>query len=195
MTSSLSLPAKIEALLFFRAEPVSLKKLTDLLDTDQEKLEAALNELEENLKDHGIVLMRNGDEVALGTSPSASAVIEASMKEELERDLGRASTETLSIILYRGPVSRADIDYIRGVNSSFILRHLLIRGLAERIDNPFDRRAFLYRPTFDLLRHLGVKKVEELPEYGEVRKEIQTKEDIRREAEMEESDRENPTTE
>ncbi|MBI2099909.1 MAG: SMC-Scp complex subunit ScpB, partial [Candidatus Vogelbacteria bacterium] len=74
----------------------------------------------------------------------------------------------LTIVLYKGPLTRAEIDYIRGVNSSFILRHLSIRGLVERIPNPKDARSFLYRPTFDLFQHLGLSKIEELPEYGEL---------------------------
>ena len=80
--------------------------------------------------------------------------------------------ETLSIILYQGPISRSDIDYIRGVNSQFILRNLLIRGLIERIDNPNDARSFLYKVSINLLANLGINKIEELPEYEQVKKDI-----------------------
>jgi segregation and condensation protein B len=75
------------------------------------------------------------------------------------KDLGKAGLETLSIILYQGPISRAEIDYIRGVNSNFILRNLLIRGLIERVENPHDQRSFLYKPTLELISYLGLSKI------------------------------------
>jgi segregation and condensation protein B len=96
-----------------------------------------------------------------------------------------AGLETLSIVLYLGPVSRSEIDYIRGVNSNFILRNLLMRGLVERIEHETDKRSLKYRPTFELLSFLGIGSVEELPEYEttraeiEARKEASKKEDLR----------------
>ena len=84
------------------------------------------------------------------------------------RDLGRAGLETISIILYKNPVTKNEIDFIRGVNSQFIIRNLLIRGLIERIPNP-NGRGNLYQPTFELLRYMGVEKIENLPDYEKVR--------------------------
>ena len=94
-------------------------------------------------------------------------------KEELNRDLSKASLETLSIVLYKNGVSRSEIDYIRGVNSSFTLRALSVRGLVERILDPKDNRRYLYRPSFELFSFMGIKSVQELPEYGEVNKSIE----------------------
>ncbi len=185
---ALSLSAKIEALLFFKAEPFSVDKLSSLLSADASAIEDALSLLEKDLDQRGVVLMRKGNEVTLGTHPSVSQLLENLTREELKRDIGQAGTETLSIILYLGPAPRADIDYIRGVNSSFILRHLLIRGLVERTVNPTDHRSFLYQPSFDLLRHLGVKKVEELPEYEMIREEVRARAEARKKSEESSSD-------
>ncbi len=187
---STSLSAKLEAILFWKAEPVSLKKLAQLLSTEktaiekadgasavkitEEQVKTALAELEKSLQGRGLTLVQTDTEVMLGTANELSPLIEQLTKEELSRDLGKAGLETLSIILYQGPISRADIDYIRGVNSQFILRNLLIRGLAERIDNPKDARSYLYKTTLDLLAHLGVSKIEELPEYEKVRADIES---------------------
>jgi segregation and condensation protein B len=110
------------------------------------------------------VLEKDG-EVMLGTHPEASAIIEQLTKEELNRDLGKAGLETLTIVLYKGPITRAELDYIRGVNSSFILRHLTVRGLVDKVVNPADSRSFLYQPSFEVLQHLGITKKEELPDY------------------------------
>ncbi|MDQ2932934.1 MAG: SMC-Scp complex subunit ScpB [bacterium] len=169
----MNLSQQLEAVLFWKAEPVTFKKLAALLENDVEAIKAGLIELENSLKGRGLTLVQTDEEVMLGTSKELSPLIEKITKEELTRDLGKAGLETLSIILYQGPISRADIDYIRGVNSQFIVRNLLIRGLVERIDNPKDARSFLYKTTLDLLAHLGISKIEELPEYEQVRIDIE----------------------
>ena len=169
----MDLPQKLEAILFWKAEPVSLKKLAQLLDVDAAAVREGLVALESSLKGRGITLVQTDDEVMLGTAKELSPLIEQLTKDELTRDLGKAGLETLSIILYQGPISRANIDYIRGVNSQFVVRSLLIRGLVERVDNPEDSRSFLYKPTLQLLSHLGISKISDLPEYEQVRNEIE----------------------
>lgn len=170
----MNLSQQIEAILFWKAEPIKLKKLAELLAVDLATVKSGLIELETALKGRGLTLVHTDDEVMLGTAKELSSLIEKLTKDELSRDLGKAGLETLSIILYQGPITRAEIDYIRGVNSQFIVRNLLIRGLVERVDNPIDARSFLYKTTLDLLSHLGIGKVEDLPEYEMVRKEIES---------------------
>lgn len=157
----------IEAILFYQAEPLKVVRLASLTKKNEGEVRDALKVLEEKLSDTGLRLLTNGEEVTLGTSPDAGATIEAITKEELSKELSKASLETLAIVLYKGPVTRAEIDYIRGVNSTFILRNLLIRGLVEKVDNPLDQRSFLYKPTFSLLEHMGVTKIEDLPGYSQ----------------------------
>jgi segregation and condensation protein B len=167
-----NLSQKIEAILFWKAEPVSIEKLAKFLECDIESVRNALVELQNNLNNRGLTLVQTDSDVMLGTAKELSPLIEKLTKEELIRDLGKAGLETLSIILYQGPISRADIDYIRGVNSQFIIRNLSIRGLIERIDNPKDMRSFLYKPTLQLLAHLGVNNISDIPEFEKVRREI-----------------------
>lgn len=167
-----NLSSLIEAVLFWKGEPQSIKELSKALGCSEASINEALNELEGKLKERGIVLMRNNDEVTLGTSPAASKLIEAITKEELSRDLGKAALETLAIILYKGPVKRSEVDYIRGVNSTFIIRNLLIRGLVQKSQAPNDQRASIYSTSFELLSHLGLSNVSELPEFNEVQEEI-----------------------
>lgn len=168
----MTLDAKIEAALFWRAEPASVARLAKILGASEQEVWSALTSLEEKLKGRGVALVRKDDEITLRSAPEASTLIEGLAKEELSRDLGKAGLETLSIILYQGPIARRDIDYIRGVNSSFILRNLLVRGLVEKVENTENRRSFVYRPSFELLSYLGLSRVEDLPEYGSVREEI-----------------------
>lgn len=170
----MDLSQKIEAVLFWKAEPVSVKKLAGLLNEDAKAIRQGIEQLEQDLKGRGVALVQTDDEVMLGTAKELSPLIEQLSKDELTRDLGKAGLETLSIVLYQGPISRANIDYIRGVNSQFILRSLLIRGLVERVDNPDDARSFLYKPTLGLLSHLGISKITDLPEYAQVRSEIES---------------------
>ncbi len=157
---------KIEAILFYKNEPVTLKELSKILEIDIEIVRATLNNLESQYKNKGIVLIQTHDSAAFGTHPDLSQMFEAMQKEELSKELGRAGLETLSIILYKGPVTRREIDHIRGVNSGFIVRNLLIRGLIERTESGMGERSFSYRPTLALLKHLGITKVSDLPEYG-----------------------------
>ena len=170
----MTLDAKIEALLFWKAEPVALSRLGKIFNESDEEIKKALAVLEEKLRERGVAILFKDDEVALRTAASAASFIETLAKEELTKDLGKAGLETLSIVLYQGPISRREIDYVRGVNSNFILRSLLVRGLVEKIDNPKDQRSFLYRATFDLLSFLGISRIEDLPEYSAVRQEIET---------------------
>jgi segregation and condensation protein B len=99
------------------------------------------------------------------TAPEAHEIIEAMRKDELSGDIGKAGAETLAIVLYRGPISRAEIDRIRGVNSTFILRNLLIRGLVERRQHPTDSRSWVYATTPELMNHLGIQSREMLPDF------------------------------
>jgi segregation and condensation protein B len=169
----MKLESQIEAILFWKAEPVSIKKLMDILKVSNEEILNTIKILDESMKDRGIVLVQTDEELTLGTSPQISDLIQSITKEELMKDLGRAGLETLSIVLYQGPISRAEIDYIRGVNSQFILRNLLVRGLVERIENPNDQRSYLYKSTIELLSYLGISKLSDLPDFEQVKKDIE----------------------
>ncbi len=168
----LKLEAQVEAILFWKGEPLKIKKLAEMLGVSNDDIENAIKELESNLTNRGLTLIRLEDEIGLGTHPEMGEKIKELTKEEITRDLGKAGLETMTIILYKGPVTRADIDYIRGVNSQFILRNLLVRGLIERVPNPNDERSYLYKPTFALLEYLGISKVEDMPEFESLKQAI-----------------------
>jgi len=183
------LEQKIEAILFFKGEPVSRKKLSSILEVGQIEINEAIEKLKQNLENRGLILQEKDDEITLGTNPELSTTIEKLQKEELNKELSKASLETLSIVLYKNGVSRSLIDYIRGVNSSFTLRALSIRGLVEKSIDPEDNRRYIYKPTFELLSFMGVKSVEELPDYQSVKESIDKakenlEEEIKNEAEI-----------
>lgn len=165
--------ALIEALLFSKAEPWTATELAKTLEKSTEEIASALGELESKLQNRGVILMRAGDAITLGTHPEASAIIEKIYKEELSKGLSKASIETLSIVMYGDEITRGKIDYIRGVNSGFILRSLLVRGLIERKPYPRDRKSFMYIPTIQLLASLGVANSTDLPEYERIHSEIE----------------------
>src|SRR3989344_7024091 len=165
------LESKIEAILFFKNEPVTLAELSKWLKVPRENIQSAISNLQKEYSSRGIVLVTNGEKVSLGTHPDQSQLIEGLQKEELSRELGRAGLETLAIVLYKGPVSRRETDHIRGVNSSFILRALLIRGLVEREEA--SGRGYSYKPTLKLLQYLGVTSHKDLPEYKTAFKKIE----------------------
>ncbi|MDQ5928168.1 MAG: segregation and condensation protein [Patescibacteria group bacterium] len=157
--------SQLESVLFFKSEPLTAKELAKMLGMSEAEVKDAAESLKTNLQGRGLTLISEGDAYMLATAPEASQLIERITKEELEKDPGKAGMEVLAIILYQGPQTRAQIDHIRGVNSTFALRQLMIRGLLDRIDNPTDQRSFLYKPTLQLLSFLGVSSTSELPDF------------------------------
>lgn len=164
----MELNACIEAILFYKVEPMARKTLAELFRVSIDEINVAIEQLKVALTHRGIQLMCTDVTVQLVTTPEISSVIEHLRKEELSADIGKAGAETLAIILYRGPLSRVEIDRIRGVNSTFIIRNLLIRGLIERRSHPTDSRSFTYAITSALLQHLGITAREQLPEFSEI---------------------------
>jgi len=173
---------RIEAILFWKGESVSKKDLQKLLAMDElsveflskigDNIELAIEDLRDSLNSRGLCLIQIGEEYALRTSPSIGGLIEKLQVEELNKDLGKATTETLALIIYKYPIKRSEIDNIRGVNSSYILRNLMIRGLIEKEIDPKNSRINIYKPSFELLSHLGLTSVDKLPNYEEVIKEL-----------------------
>ena len=162
-----NLIAGLEALLFVYGEPVDFKFASKILSVSEAEIREAADFLasELNLANRGLFLIRNENKIQLSTKPKFGKLLESIMREEFKESLTPASLETLSIVLYAGPISRAEIDFIRGVNSTFILRSLLIRGLVDRSPDPKRSNVYLYKPSFELFKHLGISKAEDLPDY------------------------------
>lgn len=162
----------IEALLFLSGEPLVVSRLAKILGKKETEVKDGINQLKQNLEGRGICLIGKDNTVMLGSSPEASKYCELLTKEELNRQIGQAGLETLAIILYKEGAARNEIDVIRGVNSTFTLRNLLIRGLIERKQNPKNKRTYIYTPSIQLLQHLGITKIEELPEFEKFKSQL-----------------------
>lgn len=169
-----NLSAVIEALLFVYGEPMEIKRIMKISRASNEAVREAVSRLKEEYADEkrGLTLIEDANRLQLATKPEISVFLEDFVKEEFKEELTPASVETLSLIAYFGPLSRARLDYFRGVNSSFILRNLLLRGLVERHSDPQKGNAYLYQVSFDLLKYLGISKIEDLPEYFKHRETI-----------------------
>lgn len=160
-----NLEIKIEAVLFLKGEPVSVKWLAEIFKKNEEEIKASLAVLSKSLENRGVRLVQNGDDIVLATAPESAEIVKKIVEAEVNSDLSKASLETLSIIIYKGTASRAEIDYIRGVNSSFIVRNLLVRGLVEKQSERDENRNYVYKPSLSLLENLGIKSLEELPDF------------------------------
>ncbi len=165
---TLSPQARIESILFYINRPVSVADLAVYADMDEVEVREALHSLAESLDSRGIVLVEHAGTYSLATHPESSQSIEKIARDELNTELSQASLETLAIVLYKAPVTRKEIEYIRGVNVSYSLRLLLVRGLIEKIPSKLDERIFLYAPTVDALKYLGITHITELPGYTEL---------------------------
>ncbi len=157
----------LEGLLFYRSAPLKKQALIKQFEIDALGLQAAIEALKTRLESGALRLVETDTEIQLVTAPSLAPFIEDIRKQDIKSDIGKAGAETLAIILYRGTVSRSEIDQIRGVNSSFILRNLLVRGLIERV--PAEKGGgYMFRITPDLLAHLGVATTQELTDFARI---------------------------
>jgi len=177
MDEQLSGLAKIEAILFAHGEPLSAETIGQAVDLAPEKVTELIEILAADLKnnnDRALCVMHHADKYQLVTKPEYGGLVEAFMKKDFSQELSPAALETLTIILYRGPLSRSEIDYIRGVNSSFMVRSLLLRGLVDRIPGLKTRQIFAYQASCELLRFLGIQAVTELPAYESLHQKYET---------------------
>jgi len=162
------LASVLESLLFISGEPIAFVRLAKILGTDEEQVAALLQALAEKYMHDvqcGLMIIVKDKKALLATKPENMMAVEALMKSSIQENLSKAALEVLSIIAYRSPISRSEIEAIRGVNCSFTLRNLLLRDLIERQDNPSDQREYVYFPTFRLLQSLGLQNAEDLPDY------------------------------
>lgn len=165
----MNLKQKIESIILYKGQPVSYKELSSALEEKTEDIKNIIQELSKEYSERGMSITYNDHECELVTSPQASEIISKLQKQEIETELSNASLETLSIILYMGPIARSMIDFIRGVNSQFTLRSLLVRGLIERDQSS---KTPLYSVSLDTIKFLGLNKLDELPNFKEIRHEL-----------------------
>ena len=160
----LPLSVKLEAMLFVAAEPVTTSQLAAALDVSTSVVERGLNELDDSLTGRGLRLQRHSGRVQLTTAPELAELIERFLGLEATSHLSRAALETLAIIAYQQPVTRPQIDSIRGVNSDSMMKSLLNKGLileSGRTDGP--GRPILYSTTPEFLQHFGLNSILEMP--------------------------------
>lgn len=162
------LESKLEAVLFAGARPFFVKRLAELCEASSKDVESALDGLEKRLEKTAVMIQRAGNEVQFVTRPEHAKLVQQVVRDEIMGELTRPSLEALTILAYRGPLTRPEIEQIRGVHSSIILRNLMMRGLVEEKEDSRLGQS-IYAVTFDFIRHLGLKGVKGLPDYEELR--------------------------
>ena len=167
------LKAQIEALLFIAGRPLSLENLALKLQISQEEVDKTLVELahEYETQQRGFDIIRLGSEAQLSTSPEYTALVQDFLKEEVQSELSRPSLEAMTILSYRGPMTKAELENIRGINCSLILRNLLIKGLVVAHTHQGVEK---YQVSFEFLKILGLSDLRQLPEYEELNKKVET---------------------
>ena len=163
--------AALEALLFIYGESLNFEKIEKVLglkDGEGKELTAQLGE--QLIKDErGLSLVYDGDKVQIATKAAFGGILAKFAKEELSEELTPASLETLSLVAYLGPIARSRLEYFRGVNSVFTLRNLMLRGLIERFPDPKRLSSYLYKSSLELVKYLGLKDIQELPDYQKMK--------------------------
>lgn len=177
--TELLLSVKLEALLFVAPEPVTIAQLATALDVAPSVIERGLNELDASLANRGLRLQRHGGRFQLTTAPQLAELIERFLGLEATTHLSRAALETLAIIAYQQPVTRPQIDAIRGVNSDSMMKSLLHKGLileSGRADGP--GRPILYSTTPEFLQHFGLNSILEMPPLARPEEEGETHDEM-----------------
>jgi segregation and condensation protein B len=158
----------LESLLFVAGKPLTLKDFSKFLALPEETISPLLLTLIEERKTSGVVVLESSEGFQMSTNPSNSTQVKNFLNADLREKLTDATVEVLGIIAYRQPISKAEIEAIRGVNSQYSLRTLLIRGLIEKTPNPQDSRSSLYQTTTEFLQHMGINSVNDLPEFEQL---------------------------
>lgn len=163
-SAELPLGAKLEGLLFVASEPVPMAQLGVALELTTAKVEKVLKELTETLATRGLRIQTHRGRVLLTTAPELAPLIEDFLNLDATTRLSSAALEALSIIAYQQPVTRPQVDAIRGVNSDGVMRSLLSKGLIQesgRAEGP--GRPILYSSTPEFLQHFGLESLSALP--------------------------------
>jgi len=181
---------ELESILFVSSQPLTIKKLSVSLNKSESEVSEAIEnlKLKYNHDDSGVWIFAVDDEIRMGTNPGNAEVISSFVKNEVGGELTKPQLETLTVIAYRGPITRPELEQVRGVNCAIIIRNLIIRGLIEEKDDA-EKLMPVYTISLDALSHLGVKTVEELPEYQTLRQHeniVQVVEDFKKERDEEE---------
>ncbi|MEX2055003.1 MAG: SMC-Scp complex subunit ScpB [Candidatus Andersenbacteria bacterium] len=156
---------KLEALLFLAGEAVSFTELARLLNADSAMIKTQINELKQMLAAHGLTIVTTDTHAQLTTSPTVSDFVTQYITGE-SQDISAAAAETLALVAYRGPISRYDIDAIRGVDSRRMIRQLALRGLIRATTGESGVPRYVIAPEF--LEHLGLTDRSELPRFAEL---------------------------
>ncbi|OIO47087.1 MAG: SMC-Scp complex subunit ScpB [Parcubacteria group bacterium CG1_02_37_51] len=168
---------KIESILLVATKPLKISKINDLLPgVKKEQVAKAVEELQTkyNHEESGLRIIENRGVIQLTTSPDSADVTKQFVKDETTGELTKPSLETLTIVAYRQPITKAELEQIRGVNCSMILRNLMIRGLVRRKENKQSLTTY-YSVTVEFLKFLGINRVEELPDYAKLNDNINLK--------------------
>jgi segregation and condensation protein B len=154
----------VESLLFVADLPVTVKHLAEAIECETNEVERALESLSKELEERGVRVQRNKGQVQLVTAPESTSFIERFLGLSQSGKLSPAALEALSIIAYKQPITRPDIEAIRGVGSDGVLRTLMAKGLIEEVGRlETVGHPVLYGTTFDFLQYFGLSSLEELP--------------------------------
>lgn len=162
----------LESLLFTASRPMKSKELAKILEMPEAEILAALDKMVESKKDNGIILLKSSEGFQLATNSACSTQVKNFLNAELREKLTDATVEVLAIIAYRQPISKAEIEAIRGVNSQYSIRNLLMRGMIEKVANPTDARSVMYQTTTEFLMHMGLSSNKDLPEFEKLVEQI-----------------------
>lgn len=159
--------SKIEAILFASGEPVEIGKIATFFKLKKEDIKQKIDDIVETYKkeSRGLQIIQKENTIQLVSSATYGEIVASFLNRKTHEPLSQVALEVLAVVAYRGPITRAQIEHVRGVNCSFTLRNLAIRGIVDRKDNPADNRSYIYEISHEFLKNCGISSVSDLPEF------------------------------
>jgi len=169
MAKQKDLKSILESLLFVAEKPVSIKELAGVTGNMVSEIQSKMVEIGKEYESRGIRLVRKGEYFSFVSAPENAKAVSSLLNEELRHDLSTAALETLAIVTYKQPLTRMEIEEIRGVNSDQIVRSLMIRGLIAEVGRKESvGKPILYGTTMEFIQYFGLNTEDSLPKIEEL---------------------------
>ncbi len=159
------MPQKIIQILLYEGGSLKKEEIAKILGTEKQEIESNILEVQNLLAVLDLKLIQNATSLEISLSEEINSLINKQKIEELKSDLSESALQTLGVILYRNKTTKAEIDFVRGVDSGRSIKNLLMRGIVEKIE---EKNKKYYTPTTETLRYLNLENIEQIPEYEEV---------------------------
>jgi len=165
------MPQKIIQILLYEGGSMKKEDLAKFLNIDKKEIEENISEMENLLSNLKLKLIKNQTSLEISLSDEINSLINKNKIEELKTELSESALQTLAVVIYRNKATKAEIDFVRGVDSGRSIKNLLTRGIIEKLE---EKNKKYYIPTTETLRYLNIENIENIQDYQEISQKLKT---------------------